>query len=240
MAIKSDNSLWAWGNNVSGKLGNGKKTIYHEDGWIIEDNDKLSPVKIMDDVIQVSTGMAHTAAIKSDGTLWVWGFGWTSPEKIMDNVIQVSAGGWHFMAIKNDGTLWGFGDNACGGLGDGTTIYRDEPVKVMDNVIFVSAGRHNTMAIKKDGTLWGWGSNNSGQLGDGTTTIRDDNWNITKNNDKTTPIKIMDNVIQVVAGDFHTMAIKKDGTLWGWGTNWCGTLGDGTWNERAKPVQISK
>jgi len=217
MAIKSDGSLWAWGRNEYGRLGNGK-----EYGW------EYTPIKIIDDVVQVSAGYRHTMAIKSDGSLWAWGDnssgqfgnGMTesrhSPIKIMDGVVQVSAGNRYTMAIKSDGSLWAWGNNYNGQLGTGKeSSWEKTPIKIMDDVIQVSASEHSTMAIKSDSSLWAWGSN------------RD-----------YIPIKIMDGVVQVSAGYTYTMAIKNDGSLWAWGGNSLGQLGDGTTDNRQTPIKI--
>ena len=224
MAIKTDGSLWAWGDNQAGQLGDG--TIDYRE----------SPVKIMDNVRSVSAGWTYTMAIKNDGSLWAWGnnqygqFGdeKNSPAKIMDKVAFISAGARYAMAIKTDGSLWSWGYNYNGELGDGTTTDRHSPVKIMDDVASVSAGWEHTMAIKTDGSLWGWGNNFYGQLGDGTTTNR------------YSPVKIMDDVLSVSvgAGGMHTVIIKTDGSLWSWGYNSCGQLGDGTITNRHSPVKI--
>ena len=100
----------------------------------------------------------------------------------------VSLGYVHSAAIKSDGSLWTWGNNDAGQLGDGTTTDRSTPVKVMDNVAAVSLGFYHSAAIKSDGSLWIWGVNGYGQLGDGTTTNR------------STPVKVMDNVAAVSLG----------------------------------------
>ncbi|MCL1917127.1 MAG: protein kinase [Peptococcaceae bacterium] len=225
MAIKHDHSLWAWGENQYGQLGDSTKT------------NKSTPVKIMDDVMWGSAGGDHTFAIKKDGSLWGWGrnqYGQlgdstktdrSTPVKIMDDVVQVS-GSFHSLAIKKDGSLWAWGWNIGGQLGDGTTTDKSTPVKIMDDIAQVSAGSGHTLAVKNDGSLWAWGANASGQLGDGTIV------------NKSTPVKIMDDVAQVSIGVDHTLAIKKDGTLWAWGANHSGQLGDGTMVGKAIPVKI--
>ncbi len=225
-AIKSDGSLWMWGDNDYGQLGDGTEV------------DQNTPVKIMDNVASVSLGYYHSAAIKSDGSLWMWGQNYWgqlgdgtwddryTPSKKMDNVASVSLGYWHSAAIKSDGSLWMWGDNDYGQLGDGTTIDRYTPVKIMDNVVSVSLGYSHSAAIKSDGSLWMWGKNSWGQLGDGTKEYRD------------TPVKIMDNVVSVSLGSRHSGAIKSDGSLWMWGKNSWGQLGDGTKEYKDTPVKI--
>jgi len=226
MALKSDATLWAWGANAIGQLGD-STTI-----------SKKTPVKILDDVVAVSANGYHTMAIKSDGSLWGWGCNYygqlgngstknsLSPIKIMDDVVMVSADSSRTLVIKSDSSLWAWGSNADGRLGDGTLVTKTTPVKIMDDVISVSTGGYHTMAIKSDGTLWAWGLNNAGRLGDGTTINR------------LLPVKILDSVTSVSAGNWHTMAIKTDGTLWAWGLNNSGRLGDGTTVNRIAPVKV--
>lgn len=226
LVIKEDGSLWAWGWNAYGQLGDGTTENRH------------TPVKVMDNVAVVCAGGGHPLVIKTDGTLWAWGRnrcgqlgdGTTedrhTPVKVMDNVAAVCAGGDHSLAIKTDGTLWAWGDNKNGQLGDGTTEERHTPVKVMDNVAAVGAGSDHSLAIKADGTLWAWGDNKIGQLGDGTT------------EERRTPVKVMENVAAVGTGDYHSFAIKNDKTLWAWGWNADGQLGDGTQKTRYTPVKV--
>jgi alpha-tubulin suppressor-like RCC1 family protein len=148
----------------------------------------------------------------------------------MDSVAYVFTDAWRSWVIKTDGSLWAWGSNGDSGrLGDGTTANRHFPVKIMDSVASVSIATYHAMAIKKDGSLWTWGMNKQGQLGDGTTT------------DRHSPVKIMDSVASVSANGWltsHTAAIKTDGSLWVWGANEQGQLGDGTTEDRHSPVKI--
>jgi alpha-tubulin suppressor-like RCC1 family protein len=236
MAVKTDGTLWAWGNNNGGQLGDGTK------------ENKNKPVKIMDGVAAVSASgslsFRFTLALKTDGT--VWGWGWNnngeigdgtnkqkvSPVKVMDDAVYISAGHTTSFAIKTDGSLWAWGSNSYGMLGNGTAVTRElSPVKIMDNAASVSAGMNHHFAIKTDGTLWAWGQNDKGQLGNGTTTGFNDR--------NATPVKIMDGVVSASAGLNNSYAIKADGTLWGWGeNNKDGHLGDGSKEHQPKPVKI--
>ena len=227
LAIKTDGSLWAWGSNEYGQLGDGTNTT------------RLNPVKVMDNVAVVSAGSSHNLAVKTDGSLWVWGYnnqgqlgdGTTTnrnvPVKIMDNAKAVSAGISHSFAIKTDGSLWVWGDNMHRQLGVGT----DEkgvitPVKMMDDVAFISAGAYHNLAVKTDRSLWTWGANDYGRLGTG------------EDKSEPVPVKIMDDVIKIAAGDEHSLAVKADGSLWAWGRNTWGALGDSTTISKNAPAKI--
>ncbi|MCL2151985.1 MAG: S8 family serine peptidase [Oscillospiraceae bacterium] len=230
LAIKTDGSLWAWGYNAVGELGLGDNGI------------RLSPSHVMNDVASVVAGFEYTLAIKTDGSLWAWGYNQygqlgdgsttnrTTPVKIMDDVENVAVGDYHTLAVKTDGSLWAWGTNYCGQLGDGTIDDSLKPMKIMDDVVNAFAVSNHTFAIKTDGSLWAWGFNYFGQLGDGTT------------DNRLTPVKIMDNVddtVNVVTGITHTLLVKTDGSLWGWGSNQMGQLGTSNQgNNVLTPVKI--
>jgi alpha-tubulin suppressor-like RCC1 family protein len=224
--IKEDNSLWCWGGNDSGQLG---------DGTFI--NRAFPHMKITDNVFQISISGYHTCAIISDNSLWCWGsnlygqlgLGFSggninTPQKVTEEVASVSVGGNHTCSVKQDNSLLCWGYNQRGQLGDGTNIQRESPypVKISDIVISVSSVYEHTCALMSDRSLWCWGNNSYGQLGSGSSTHYC-GWSPCNKN----PTKIMDDVVQFSAGGRHTCAVKTDGSLWCWGYNLYGQLGDG-------------
>jgi len=236
--IKTDGTLWTWGSNQHGELGD--DTAIH----------RSSPVQTVaggTNWTDVACGYNFTGAIKSDGTLWTFGknsFGSlgnnststrSSPLQTAaagTNWRQVACGQWHMAAIKTDGTLWTWGRQFIGGqLGDNTQVSRSSPVQTVTggtNWAQVACGRLHTAALKTDGTLWGFGANNRGALG-------------TNSLDSfSSPVQTISagtNWAQVACGYFNTLAIKTDGTLWLWGQNLQGQLGDNTLVNRSSPVQ---
>lgn len=132
---------------------------------------------------------------------------------------SISAGDYHSLAIKNDGTLWAWGRNTSYELGDGTDVNRNIPTQIgtANNWVKVHAGYSSSYGIKADGTLWAWGANGSGKLGTG-----NGNWVIAT----PTQIGAATNWLSVSDGWYHTIALKTDGTLWVWGDNEYGQLGE--------------
>ncbi len=236
VARKADGTLWAWGRNADGQLGDGTAV------------GKPAPVQV--GVAQtwsaVDAGADHNVARMADGTLWAWGsntYGQVgdgstasrhSPMHLgtATNWIAAVAGGEHTVALKADGTLWAWGRNAHGQLGNGTTNDTSTPTRIgtATNWVAVTAGVAHTLARRSDGTLWAWGYNGDGELGDETT------------DDKTVPVQVWVGIanhwVEVAAGDYHTVARRSDGTLWAWGRNTYGQLGDGSTNNRVFPGQI--
>jgi len=236
--IMEDNSLWCWGRNIYGQLGDASNS---------DRNSRRRESTNSTTWRQVSAGGWHTCAIRSNKTLWCWGYNGSgqlgiggttnnnTPQQvgIDTNWTAVSAGGSHTCGTKIDNTLWCWGGNADGQVGDGSNTNRDTPTQVgidewSTGVSAISAGDYHTCAIKTDGSLWCWGKNNYGQLGIGNTTS------------KNTPTRVgTDNNWQsVFAGGSHTCAIKTDGSLWCWGRNTYGQLGDGTNADRYTPVRV--
>jgi alpha-tubulin suppressor-like RCC1 family protein len=226
VAMRGDGTLWAWGDNTHGQVGDGTTT------------QRNSPVQIGSGYASVAAGDLHTVAVKADGTLWAWGDNTASqigdgtttqrnvPVQIGSGYAAVAAGWVHSLGVKTDGTLWAWGGNAYGQLGDGTVTLRNVPVQVGVGYASVTAGRIHTVGLKADGTLWSWGDNAVGQLGDGTTTSQ------------RSSVLVGGGYASVAAGASFCVAVRTDGTLWGWGDNAFGQVGDGTTTSRSSPVLV--
>jgi alpha-tubulin suppressor-like RCC1 family protein len=237
-AIKTDGTLWTWGANYTGYLGTN------------DTDNRSTPVTTFaggTNWKQVSSGNGHTAAIKTDGTLWTWGSGNAGRLGTNDTINrstpvttfaggtnwkQVSSGSGHTLALQDDGVnkeLYVFGNNSSGQLGTNVipTIIPGEVFGNASNWKQVGAGTRHTAAIKTDGTLWTWGSGGNGRLGTNDTTQR---------NTPVTTFAGGTNWKQVSSGGYHTAAIKTDGTLWTWGFGGSGILGTNDTINRSTPV----
>ncbi len=231
----AEGSLYAWGYNEDGELGDGTTT------------DSFTPLEVasVGGFTAVAAGGGHTLALKSDGTVWSWGYnsngelgdgtttGSSTPVEVssLGDVTNVAAGAFHSLALTSDGHVSAWGNNPHGELGDGTTTSRHTPgpVASLHGVTAVAAGWDHNLALTSNGTVWAWGSNEAGQLGDGTTT------------DQAIPVQVpsLADVTALAAGASHSLALKSDGTVWAWGANRWGQLGDGSFTEAFGPVRVS-
>jgi alpha-tubulin suppressor-like RCC1 family protein len=247
LALRSDGTVWAWGTNSAGELGDGTTL------------DRSAPVLVLglpgNPVTSVSEGLsAYSLAQRADGSLWAWGAntwgqlgiglngGQSAPSRVVDGggpltgVTASSAASTHGLAVAN-GTVVAWGINASGQLGDGTAIYsrnRAAAVKLQDGggpltgAVAVAGGSAHSLALMADGTVQAWGGNVSGQLGDGTLDDRN----------LAAPVAGLTNIKALAAAYRSSLALKDDGTVWAWGANTYGQLGDGTTTERHTPVQV--
>jgi alpha-tubulin suppressor-like RCC1 family protein len=241
--IRPDGSLWAFGSNSSGQLGLGATSTLPQP----------VPQRVAAGQTwrSVSLGNTFTMAIRTDGSLWAAGL--NSSGQLGDGSITNSAdlirigsdNDWsvvaatgasggspgHTLAVKEDGSLWAWGSNASGQLGDGTTTNQTAPVRIGTandwRTVFQTNGSHS-IAIKTDGTLWAWGLNTNGQVGNNTIV------------NVLSPVQIGTGTdwATAVGGAAYTLAIKTNGTLWAWGLNSSGQLGDGGTTQRNAPFQI--
>ncbi len=184
LALKNDSTIWAWGANGTGQLGDNTTAS------------KNTPIKVkgignigyLNDIIKISGGVGHSLALKSDSTVLAWGLntwgqlgnGGTNTEETpiliagLANIINIDAGENYSLALRSDGTVWAWGNNGIGQLGNGTTVTSKTPIQVLGltNIIEIGTGYDFNLALKDDNTIWVWGKNDDGQLGDGTTINR--------------------------------------------------------------------
>jgi alpha-tubulin suppressor-like RCC1 family protein len=178
VALKNDGSVWTWGSNTYGELGNGSPAGFSN-----------VPVQVSSiyDITSIARGIQNAVVLKNDGTVWDWGYNnygqlgnGTSgsysnvPVQVsgLAGVVAVAGGAYHSLALKNDGTVWTWGFNMYGQLGNGTNTNSNVPVQVttLAGIVAVAGGHGHSLALKNDGTVWDWGYNNFGQLGNGNNT----------------------------------------------------------------------
>jgi len=237
-AVKGDNTVWSWGLNWAGALGDNSTT------------QRSSPVQVSGLALAAGTkvegGENHTLAVVS-GAVYAWGYnnrgqlgdGTTTSSSVPVPVVgltgtflAVSGGSEHSIALRDDGTVWAWGSNEYGQLGNGSFGDSTSPVQVtgLSGVTAISAGYYATIALKGDGTVWAWGNNREGQLGIGSFT------------DRNTPVKVsgLSNVVAIDSGNgHHSLAVENDGSVWAWGDNTLGQIGNGALGLQVDPVEVT-
>lgn len=229
-AVKTDGSLWIWGKNIS--------NFHSDSGDYVE-----GPLKIMDDVEDVVLGMYENLVLKKDGSLWGWGRNmlggldkdatYKNPVKMMDNVKSAALGVTHALILDNEGNVWGWGSGTHGLLTDQVDDGRlSEPVIIMTGVKEIDATWVNSAALKENGDLYVWGANDSGQIGNGKKPDSPNDMGIVS-----TPHKVLTDVETFSLGYYQVLAKRTDETVWAWGENSYGQLGDGFRLTRLVPTQ---
>ena len=236
LGLKADGTVATWGYNFDAELGNGTTT------------NSLTPVQVsgLTGVTAIAGGEIFSLALKSDGTVWTWGFNGegelgngtttnsSTPVQVtgLTGITAIAGGEGHGLALKSDGKVYAWGDNWGGQLGNGTTINSTAPVQVssLTGVTAIAGGWYHSLALKSDGSVWAWGTNNAGQLGNGSTSYF-----------SSAPVQVsgLTSVSAIAGGAMYSLALKSDGTVWAWGSNNYGQLGNGTTTSSSTPVQVS-
>ncbi len=249
LALQSDGTLWSWGLNNHGQLGNNSTISTNVPGKLADPN--LTGIVAMaaggNLSFDNSSFSAFSLALRGvDGTIWAWGtndFGQlgdgtttsrTKPGQVsgLVGVVAVAVGASHGLAVMSDGTMRAWGRNGAGQLGDGTRTMRLAPVSVpgMTGVIAAAAGSNHTLALRNDGTVWAWGANSAGQLGNDS------------NTNSSTPVQVsnLSGIVAITAASNYSAALTSQGTVWAWGSNSLGELGNDplTVPSSNKPIQV--
>ena len=251
VALRSDGTVWTWGGNNKGQLGNNSTQTQYRPVQVIHKNGS----SYLSDIIAIAAGGYHTLALESNGQIWAWGdhkrgqLGindetdhFTTPVLISNlyEITHICAGKSHSLARKSNGTVFAWGENSDNQLGYKTTLdYSRIPREVNSseatnllNVVDIAAGDKHSLALINDGTIQAWGNNEKGQLGIG---ANHPIYPTTVINNINEPIP---SVMAISAGSFHSMALLRDGRMMTWGLNDDGQLGDSTKTVQFNPVFV--
>lgn len=250
LALRSDGTVWAWGYNSYGQIGGGSCNVTGSPVPV--------QVKGLNDIKAIAAGGSHCFALQGDGTVWAWGenahgilgdgtneIRFTPVRSKISGIKGIDAGTTHALVAKLDGSVWAWGYNYMGQLGDGSVSLHDQSrvsfgpeaddynpdlVRGVTDVKAVAAGSSHSVALENDGNVYAWGSNSDGQLGQGATCGKD----------QASPVRVngLDGVTAVSAGMYHTLALKGDGSVWAWGSNEHGQVGNGSVSSTSSPVLV--
>ena len=232
VALDRAGRVWTWGNNEHGQLGNGSAG---------ENVKNLIPRRInLASIEKITAGGWHTVVLDEKHRVWAWGGNWygqlgngsivskSIPRRVnLPCIKQVVAGNEHTVALDTRGQVWTWGDNEHGQLGGGTSglgAYRPLPAPInLTSIEEITAGSAHTAVLDRNGRLWIWGNNWYGQLGNGNSGLGRHN---------SLPQQLFFAATSAIAtGEWHTVALDKEGYLWSWGSNKHGQLGDGSIGE---------
>lgn len=237
LILYSDGSVWAYGNGAYGQLGNGEAKSHS------------LPTRVLIDIpiIQIAAGQKHSLILGTDRKIYAFGsneYGQINnnnpiliqstpiPVPNLSDIVLIADGGNHSLALKSDYSVWAWGKNDHGQCGRSPNdVYISSPTRLNTELkaVKLAAGDHHSIALMEDGTILAWGSNIYGQLGNGT-------W-IDYSYE---PVKVqgLTDVIEIATGGEHSIALRKDGTVWTWGRNHAGQLGNGQVTHRNLPLQV--
>ncbi len=254
LALADDGTVWAFGLNSSGQLGDGQVGTGTQSYYSVQvKKDANTPLQ---NIVAISAGTTHSLALAADGTVWAWGANFRGqlgngkkgttqddeyesenyPVKMkidtntsLENIVAIYAGGEHSLALKSDGTVWATGYNEYGQLGNGKggdgelesyavrVKKNDNANAFLENIVSIAAGYNHSLALKANGTAWAWGKNEEGQLGhEGPKTMDFCDVPVRMEKEDKMPI---DHIVFISAGGDHSLVIVADGTAWACGKN---------------------
>lgn len=243
VGVRRNGTAWSWGSNYFGKLG---------DGTTLDKNSPVSVVGGFADWCQLAAGERHTLGTRTNGSAWSWGrntssLGGTgqlgdnsttnksSPVSVVGGFAdwcQLGAGRYHSVGVRSNGSAWAWGDNTAGRLGNNSINAQSSPVSVVGgftNWCQIDAGTTHSIAIRSAGSVWTWGCNGAGQLGNNSTVNR------------SSPVSVVGGFAdwcRIASGGAHNIAIRTNSTVWSWGNNLCGQLGNNSVVSTSSPVSI--
>jgi Regulator of chromosome condensation (RCC1) repeat len=242
LALASNGTVWAWGWNAYGQIGN---RSYNGSNVPVQVSLPSLPSGVT--MTSISCGELHSLALASNGTVWAWG--WNAYGQLgngFDNygsnipvqvsipsgfiITKIAGWGYHSLALASNGTVWAWGQS--------TTTFSNIPVQVgltgLPNGVIITnieCGELHNLALASNGTVWAWGLNYDGELGNGT------------NTDSNIPVQVSlpsgVTISNIAGGGWHSLALASNNTVWAWGSNGDGELGNGSYNGSNIPVQVS-
>ncbi len=210
LALLADGTVWSWGRDDVGQLGDGEEWGRREGT-----------------IHQAHAGREYPVRPVAAQVLG------------LEDIAFVAAGGGHSLAVTRDGNLYAFGSNDCGQCGDGTTGHLKSPTKAnISGVRSVAGAYHHTVALLEDGTLRAFGKNDQGQLGNGTTTDSTEPVEVGDLRGVRQVVCIGGGGDDNPGGYGHNLALLEDGSVWSWGCNGHGELGVGGTDNRLVPARL--
>ena len=254
VVLKGDGSVWSWGDATYGQLGVRLSSLGSSKPEAIR---RLNGERLAN-ITSIAAGGYHTVALDKNNKVWTWGrnsngqlgyetkpigttdqMDWNDNPRIVEDkdgkelvVKAISAGNGHTLAVGLDGRVWSWGLNTSGQLGRTGTTHDYIPLEIpgLANIVAVAAGAEHSLALTAEGTVYGWGRNSNGQLGNGQSGYV---------NPVPEKIERLTGIMEIAAGDNHTLALKNDRTtIWAWGSNVYGQIGDGGREDKLFPVQV--
>ncbi|CAH1193640.1 hypothetical protein PAECIP111893_00516 [Paenibacillus plantiphilus] len=256
VVLQEDGTVWSLGTNYTGQLGNGDEIDLGSDPDTFDYKEVFVPAQItgIPKMMDIAAGDKHALALAENGTVWAWGANESgqlgdgtdvpksSPKQIesLSNITAIDAGYDFSMALTKEGEVWAWGSNSSGEIGDGTPIDRnglDNNIKLpsqtkdLSNIVEISAGLSYALALDGSGNVWEWGDQEKSYLGEG---------HLKEHGSRSIPKQVagLDHVASIAAGMNHSLAMKRDGTMWGWGDNGFHKISPAEAEEHTQPVHI--
>ena len=237
LLLRSDGVVLSYGCNHDGQLGRAGSPAPMS---------PAAPVAGLPTIVAVAAGDGYSLALDTSGRVWSWGRSdpgnrsgaGSNPAPGLPSgltgIVAIAAGPEHALALRSDGSVLAWGSNRNGKLGDGTEVNRvtATPTLLTAQITAIAANADSSLALRTDGVVLAWGINETGQLGTGSGSPG--------YRPQPAPVSGLSDVVAISmgAGLGHALALRRDGSVWAWGHNDAGQLGDGSTSARLAPVQV--